>query len=91
MLKPKSAARPSNFFTAFCAAALDEHAAETYTQRVAGCELSRAAVAAVAKLLAGHLLVFRFHRGPIQTSLLRFPVEQGCSIENGSAVTRQGV
>ena len=46
MLKPKSAARPSNFFTAFCAASLDGHVAKTHTQRVAGCEPSRAAVAA---------------------------------------------
>ena len=63
MLKPKSAARPSDFFTAFCAAALDGHVAKTHAQRVAGCEPSRAAVAAVMKLLAGHLLVFRLHRG----------------------------
>lgn len=63
MLKPKSAARPSNLFTVFCAAALDGHVAETHVQRVAGREPSRAAVAAVTKLLAGHLLVFRLHRG----------------------------
>ena len=62
MLKPKSAARPSNFFTAFCAAALDGRVEETHAQRVAGCEPSRAAVAAVRKLSAGHLLVFRLHR-----------------------------
>lgn len=63
MLKPKSAARPSNFFTAFCAAALDGHVVETHVQRVAGREPSCAAVAAVTKLLAGHLFVFRLHCG----------------------------
>lgn len=63
ILKPKSDTRPSNLITAFCVAAFDEHVAEMHAQRVAGCELSLAAVAAVAKLLAGHLLVFRLHRG----------------------------
>lgn len=46
LLKSKLAAKPSNFSTSFCAAAFGEYAAETHAQRVAGRELSRAAVAA---------------------------------------------
>ena len=41
-----SIAEPCDFSAAFCAAALDEHAAVAHAQRVAGRELRRAAVTA---------------------------------------------
>ena len=41
-----SIAEPCDFSAAFCAAALDEHAAVAHAQRVAGRELRRAAVMA---------------------------------------------
>ena len=43
--KSKSAVKPSNFFAAFCAAAFNEHTFVAHAQRIAGRELSRAAVA----------------------------------------------
>ena len=85
MLKPKSAARPSNFFAAFCAAALDGRVAETHAQRVAERELRRAAVMAGGP--SPRISVPSW--GRFLLAYFVFSLEQRCSIENGSAVTRQ--
>lgn len=90
MLKPKSAARPSNFFTAFCAAALDGHVAETHVQRVAGREPQSCRSCGSDETIGGPPpRISAPSRGRFLLAYFVFPLEQRCSIENGSAVTRQ--